>query len=153
MAVALFMNSVSVESLSACSLRTLAVLRPNISKVSNASACTAANVHLLRPRLPKVTPALNYTRAWCHGSGLVSACCRRCVTFSALRHIRRCIHTAVGKLNASCLGFHSLGPPDLFGQARRFWGSESLSSQNLSPSPEKFSHCLEGERLSPDIFG
>ena len=108
MAVALFTNS--VESLSACSLRTVAVLRPNIFKVANASACTAANAHLLRPKLPKVTPALNYTRAWCHGSGLVSACCRRCVTFSALRHIRRCIHTAVGKLNASCLRFHSLGP-------------------------------------------
>ena len=102
MAAARFTNS--VESLSACSLRTATVLRSKISKVANASASTAVDAHLARSRLPKVpllTQTLNCTtRAWCHGSGLVGVCCRRCVTFSALRHIRRCMHTTVGKLNA-----------------------------------------------------
>ena len=102
MAAARFTNS--VESLSACYLRTATVLRSKISKVANASASIAADAHLARFRLPKVpllTPTLNCTtRAWCHGSGIVGVCCRRCVTFSALRHIRRCMHTTVGKLNA-----------------------------------------------------
>ena len=44
--------------------------------------------------------------------------------------------------------------PDLFGRTRRFWGSDSLSSQNLSPPPENFSHFSGGcERLSPDLLG
>lgn len=125
----------SVESVSACSLRGIAALRPKISKVANASAYTAVHAHPVRPRLPKaplLAPTLNYTRAWCHGSGLVSACCRRCVTFSALRHIRRCIHTAVGKLNVSCLSFHSLSP-------RPFWPGKEILGFRLSIKPEPLS--------------
>ena len=150
MAVALFMNS--VESVSACSLRGIAALRPKISKVANASAYTAAHAHPVRPRLPKaplLAPTLNYTRAWCHGSGLVSACCRRCVTFSALRHIRRCIHTAVGKLNASCLGFHSLSP-------KPFWpGKEILGfyqARTSLPLQKISLTFLEGARDCPQTF-
>lgn len=143
MAVALFMNS--VESVSACSLRSIAALRPKISKVANASAYTAVHAHPVRPRLPKaplLAPTLNYTRAWCHGSGLVSACCRRCVTFSALRHIRRCIHTAVGKLKLCKLSWFPQSEPQTFlaGQG----DSGVLSSQNLSLPPENFSHFSGG---------
>ena len=130
MAVARFTNS--VESLSACSLRTATVLRSKISKVANASASTAVDAHLARSRLPKVpllTQTLNCTtRAWCHGSGLVGVCCRRCVTFSALRHNRRCMHTTVGKLNAVLIWTISQSGP--FWLGKEVLGVHPVSSQS-----------------------
>ena len=137
MAAARFTNS--VESLSACYLRTATVLRSKISKVANASASTAADAHLARfrqPKVPLLTPTLNCTiRAWCHGSGIVGVCCRRCVTFSALRHIRRCMHTTVGKLNAVLIWIPQSGP---LWPGKEVLGVHPVSSQSWAWSVLSF---------------
>jgi len=100
----LFRNA--VESLSACRLRITAVLRLDVSRGSSTATYSVTNTHDLNCRQPNTPPfpqSRNCTRRLCCRSGLYSAYCRSCLTFSVLRRIRRCMHTSVGKLNAQTL--------------------------------------------------
>lgn len=99
----LFRNA--MESLSPCRLRITAVLRLDVSRGSSTATYSATSTHDLNCRQPNTPPfpqSRNCTRRCC-GSGLYSAYCRSCLTFSVLRRIRRCMHTSVGKLNAQTL--------------------------------------------------
>ena len=100
-ALALLRNA--VESLSACGLRSTAVLRLDVSRGAATAAYSAANTNLLncrRPNVPLFPQSLNCARVSCGGSEPCDACRKSCSTFSVLRRIRRCMHTSVGKLNA-----------------------------------------------------
>ena len=97
-ALALLRNA--VESLSACGLRSTAVLRLDASRGAATAAYSAANTNLLNCRRPLFPQSLNCARVSCGGSELCDACRKSCSTFSMLRRTRRCMHTSVGKLNA-----------------------------------------------------
>ena len=104
MMAVLFRNA--VESLSACRLRITAVLRLGVYRGSSTATYSATNTHDLNCRQPNTPPfpqSRSCTRRLCCGSGLYSAYCRSCLTFSVLRRIRRCMHTSVGKLNGQTL--------------------------------------------------